>query len=216
MIDSIYIEIKEIALFLQSKGWAERNAGNFSYRIDHETILISCSGSKFRDMAIAPERHCCVVQGGCEDWRVISDDIQAEQILKSPSSEIPTHLLIHQYLSKHNPHKKAVIHTHPTHLIAFSHKYYDFPKDEQNRILRSIMPEVGMFIPAGTGFVDLLAPGSDDLATATMNELLYHDIVIWKKHGCIAVADTLWNAVDMIDITDKAAYIALLAGIGSC
>ena len=193
-------EIKEIAQFIQSKGWAERNAGNISYRLDFEPnfeILISKSGACFRDMAKQAEANCCKIQHMLPHTQ-------------NPSSELPTHLLIHK-LNK--PGIRAIVHTHPTHLIAFSHKYSTYSKEMINALLSSIMPEVSMYIPSGIGVVELYPPGSHELAKATEEEFKHHDIVIWKKHGCIAISDTLWGAVDLIDIVDKAAYISLLAGL---
>jgi rhamnulose-1-phosphate aldolase len=129
-----------------------------------------------------------------------------------PSSELNSHLMIHQYLANNNPKKRALLHTHPTFLIAWSHKYYSYPKDKLNLLLESMMPEVGAYIPRGTGFVDTLSPGSSDLAHKTVEELIEHDIVIWMKHGVLGTGDNLWEIVDMIDILDKAAQIALLSG----
>jgi rhamnulose-1-phosphate aldolase len=205
--ESIYHEIKEIAKFLKYKGWAERNAGNFSYRIqksaDSFDILISTAGSRFRDIAICPETYTVVVSP-CQ-----YTDGQLSQ-KGSPSSEYPTHSAIHDFFMRYHPDKKAVIHTHPTHLIAFSHLFYKSSPDTLSSFLSDMMPEVSMYIPDGIGFVELIAPGSDDLAKATINLLKKHDIVVWKKHGCIAVGETLWDAIDLIDILDKAAQISLL------
>ena len=196
----IYNEIKEIAQFIQNKGWAERNAGNVSFRLDFEPnfeIIISKSGSCFRDIVKHPENNCCEIK-------------HQTPHTQNPSSEFPTHLLIHS-LNKQGI--RAIVHTHPTHLIAFSHKYTDYTKEQINTLLNTIMPEVSMYIPNGIGVVELFPPGSNELAEATKEEFKHHDIVIWKKHGCIAISDTLWGATDLIDIVDKAAYISLLAGL---
>ena len=194
----IFDEIKQIAHFVHQKGWAERNAGNLSFRID-DAIYITTSGSKFRDIASQPGKYLIRSNEGTST--------------QTPSTELPTHALIHAYLSEHAPEKKCVMHTHPTHLIALSHKFYHYTPQMINTLLESIMPEVAIFIPRQTGFVELLTPGSTELAEQTLSNLSYHDVIVWKKHGCIAVADTFWDAVDMIDILDKAAYIALLAGL---
>ena len=241
-------EIKEITSHCLNKGWAERNAGNFSYRLDDNIVdvgnvfmhsvlsqeetkphhhdpthaafeggcdisfLISNSGAKFRDIAKDPLKHCSIVCSKEGNLSYYSTDKKA-----IPSSELQSHLLIQRYLQKEQPVKKSVIHTHPTHLIAFTHKFVGThphcPKKHLNDILESIMPEVSMFIPQKTGFVDLLPAGSSELAEATLKELTHHDVIVWKKHGCLAVAETLWDAIDMIEILDKAAYIALLSDL---
>jgi len=220
-------EIQEIAAFLVQKGWAERNAGNFSYRLDSEcfdefryrtdlekgidtggsvdALLISVGNSKFRDVAKDPLAHCGIVL--CEGDKL--SFLSTREGVK-PTSELSSHLLIHQYLAANSPVKKAVLHSHPTYLIAFSHKYYDYTKERLNELLADIMPEVSFYIPRGTGFVELLTPGSNELAQETIKELANHDVVVWKKHGCLAVAETLWDAVDMMDILDKAALVRMM------
>ncbi|MCK9330499.1 MAG: rhamnulose-1-phosphate aldolase [Candidatus Cloacimonetes bacterium] len=235
--DKLYIDIKDTAKFLFDKGWAERNAGNFSYRLSLDEFeelksvykirknisllkmdcdiynecsdfyfLISISGSKFRDIMANPIKNICIAHISKEQ----SSIYVAFQESK-PSSEFPSHTLIHFYLCQEKPEIKAVLHTHPTNIIAFSHKYNDFDKKKINKILNSTMPEVSLFIQNGIGVVNLLDAGSFELAQETLNELKLNDVVIWKKHGCISVAENLWEAVDQIDILDKAANIALLA-----
>ena len=233
--EDVFQEIQEIAAFLVHKGWAERNAGNYSYRLDEgdfkrlvevvpeyryrvdldvefeylcgfEALLLSVRNSRFRDVAKDPLANSGIVlnEGGGLSFLSTSESVK-------PTSELVSHLMIHQYLAVNNPNKKAILHSHPTYLIAFSHRYYDFTKEKLNELLEEIMPEVGFYIPKRTGFVELIAPGSSELALATLKELTDHDVVVWKKHGCLAVAETLWDAVDMMDILDKAAQIRLLA-----
>jgi len=196
----IYNEIKEVASFIDNKGWAERNAGNLSFRLDFEVdfnLIISKSGSRARELSKNPQANCCEIK-------------HLQPHSENPSSELPTHLLVHS-LNRHGI--RAIVHTHPTHLIAFSHKYHDYSKEKINTMLNSIMPEVSMFIPNGIGVVELLPPGSNELAKATLEEFKQHNIVIWKKHGCIAISETIWGAVEMIDIVDKASYICILGGL---
>jgi rhamnulose-1-phosphate aldolase len=232
--EDVFREIQEIAAFLVHKGWAERNAGNYSYRLDEEdfkrlvevvpeyryrvyldvefeclggfyALLVSVGNSRFRDVAKDPLAYCGIVL--YENGRF--SFISTHESVK-PTSELVSHLMIHQYLAENNPNKKAVLHSHPTYLIAFSHRYYGFTKEKLNELLEEIMPEVGFYIPKRTGFVELITPGSGELAQATLKELADHDVVVWKKHGCLAVAETLWDAFDMMDILDKAAQIRLL------
>ena len=231
-LSDITQEIKEVAAVLVQKGWAERNAGNFSYRLEDIpnnpnpikldiiqpiipevvptfvlTLSISNSNSKFRDIAKDPRSFCGILNIENDNRTYYSADTNAK-----PSSEAPTHIEIHQYLLENEPIIKAVLHTHPTHLIAFTHKYSKLTKEELFSLLEKTMPEVSMYIPNKVGLVQLLPPGSEELAVATLEELQHHDLIIWKHHGCIAVSDTLWEACDMIDILDKAAQIVLLSG----
>jgi rhamnulose-1-phosphate aldolase len=200
----LFNEVKEISAFLQHKGWAERNAGNLSFRMD-DSILITETGAKFRDVAKNVERY--IVEMSTFDAK----HFDREKSTLQPSSELPSHLMIHEYLAVQFPEQKAILHTHPTHLIAFTHKFYDETDDQLYDRLACTMPEVRLYIPRGIGFVESAPPGSHKLAFATLEKFVNHDIVIWKAHGVIGVAPTLWEIVDMIDIIDKAAYISLLS-----
>ncbi|MCL1826644.1 MAG: rhamnulose-1-phosphate aldolase [Candidatus Cloacimonetes bacterium] len=229
-IENIYAEIQQVAEAMLHKGWAERNAGNFSLRIDpdlaatlpeftetktiydkkdkdlaneHISLLISHSGAKCRDIAKNATQQCGLLESKGGKLTYLS------HAAADPSSEFLCHLAIHRYISHTNPQIKVVLHTHPTHLIAFSHKYQHLAKYKMNKFLTGIMPELNVFIPKDIGTVKFLPPGSLELAKETIGELKEHDIVIWQKHGCLAVAETLWDAFDLIDIADKAAQIAL-------
>ena len=203
----INTELKQIAQFLCQKGWAERNAGNFSYRTD-ESIIISDTGSKFRDIAQNPTEFYSDIKTDFSNiYLLLSSDHNTTHM---PSSELASHYLLHKYLKEHRPQNRAIIHTHPTYLIAFSHKFYDFSDSEITMMLSETIPEVNMYIPNGLGCVESMPAGSEQLAEATYKKIQYHDVILWKKHGCLATAETFWDAIDLIDIMDKAAYISLL------
>ena len=179
--------------------------GGALWRMTNEnkiTFLITHTGSKFRDIAKSALVNLGVLK--------YDDGILLHHATKegaSPSSEFISHLLIHDFLAKNKPEKKIILHVHPTHLIALSHKYEGHSKNDINILLQNKLPEVKMIIPQGIGLVPLLPPGSIDLAEATINELAEHDIVLWAKHGCLVVAEDIWEAYDMVDILDKAAEI---------
>ncbi len=234
--DALFYEIRDVAKFMFDKGWAERNAGNFSYRINSQDLkkyrnyynvetelplvdfrlnisedkdlvfVISTSGSRFRDIVKDPVTNTCLVHIS-KNKSVVYTVSEYDK----PSSEFPSHTLIHAFLSEQKPEQIAIVHTHPTNIIALSHKFGDSSKSRYNEILNSVMPEVSMFIKNGIGLVELLEAGSFELATETLRELQNHDLVIWKKHGIFCVAVDLWEAADSIDIVDKAAKIILLA-----
>jgi len=241
-LQQVFKEIKEVAQFCFDRGWAERNAGNFSFRLDDEYVderlerdsyfclkkdikidefytdvplsfLISNSGSKFRDISKEPEPLCGIVRLSTDKNIFYCHEKDA-----LPSSELITHAMLQKHFMMSKSSNKCIIHTHPTNLIAFTHrlveKYADNLKEKLNSILENMLPEVSLFVKRKTGLVNDLQPGCSQLAQKTLSELSSHDVVVWQKHGCIAAADTFWNAVDMIDTIEKASYIALLSGIG--
>jgi rhamnulose-1-phosphate aldolase len=52
--------------------------------------------------------------------------------------------------------------------------------------------------------------GSEELTLGTLNSLKDHNVVIWEKHGCLAVGENIMEAYDNIDIIAKSASIYFL------
>jgi rhamnulose-1-phosphate aldolase len=71
-------------------------------------------------------------------------------------------------------------------------------------------PEAVIFLPEGVGLVPYARTGSEALAVATVASLARHDVVIWEKHGVLAVGDSPHAALDRIDIVAKSARIWFL------
>jgi rhamnulose-1-phosphate aldolase len=70
--------------------------------------------------------------------------------------------------------------------------------------------ETAFFIPEGVGYVGMEIPGSQELAKATLKSLKNHKVVVWEKHGCLAVGKDVHDAFDRIDLMAKAARIYLM------
>ncbi len=68
-------------------------------------------------------------------------------------------------------------------------------------------PETKIIIRKGVGLVPYRVPGSDELAQATIKALEKHNVVLWEKHGCIAIGADVLEAFDRVDILNKAARI---------
>ena len=71
-------------------------------------------------------------------------------------------------------------------------------------------PEMKIVMPDGVGLVPYCVPGTDDLAEATVNVLEHHRLVLWEKHGCVAVGRDVFEAFDLIDTAEKSAKIFLM------
>lgn len=54
-------------------------------------------------------------------------------------------------------------------------------------------------------------PPTSELAKATLAQLKEHDVVIWEKHGLLAVGDDVVTCFDVIDTLNKAAQIYVCA-----
>jgi rhamnulose-1-phosphate aldolase len=233
-MNRVLADIAEIAGLISERGWAERNAGNVSVDVTDEgeaaghgawkhvdgtvgypelaarSFLVTATGSHFRDIAKRPEEYVVLVR--------ISDDLDGYDILLPPgkdpatltTSEFPSHLGVHAYLRRSRPMKKVVLHTHPDHLLALTHLGRYLSTEKLSRLLWSMHPEMKIVMPDGVGLVPYCLPGSEVLAGATVDVLENHRLVLWEKHGCVAVGCDVYEAFDLIDTAEKSAKIFLL------
>lgn len=225
-------KVAEVAGYLWQNGWAERNGGNITVNItqwaddamqrlppisDIKPIgttlpsLRGCyffckgTGKRMRDLARRPMENGSIIRilDDCASYVIIADHpVQ-------PTSELPSHLAVHNRLiEQHSPYK-ATIHTHPIEIVAMSHNREFLGKDVLTRLLWSMIPETKAFCPLGLGIVPYALPGSNALAEATLNELESYDVVLWEKHGVFAKGLDVLDAFDQIDVLSKSAKIYL-------
>lgn len=226
--------IAEVAGYLWTKGWAERNGGNISVNItdlmsDEEKSLpaiypainlleamtalaghifyVTGTGKRMRYVAQAPFSNGSIIRIA-EDGK--SYEIIAEQPVM-PTSELPSHLMMHNYLRASGRDSKVVLHTHPTELIGMTHCKPFLNSETLTRTLWGMIPESRIIVPKGVGIVPYEIPGTLDLARATIKQLEKHDVVFWEKHGILAVGEDLIECFDAIDTLSKSAQIYISA-----
>lgn len=228
---SVIRQIAEAAGYLWEKGWAERNGGNITVNItryaDNEmrsmpaiseaipigTVLphlkgcwFYCKGTqkRMRDLARAPMVNGSII-------RILDDCASYEMVADAPvppTSELPAHLSVHDYLLAKGSPYMASLHTHPTELVAMTHSRRFMEKDAATRTLWSMIPETKAFCPRGIGMVPYLMPGSVELAEETIKVIDEdYDVVMWEKHGVFAVDTDIMSAFDQVDVLNKAAQI---------
>ena len=228
-------EVKEVARFLWERGWAERNAGNISLDVTDRVpaaveglgrypvteidqrypglsgcaFLVSGAGTRMRDLAREPAENACILrigEGSSSYHRLWGGEGEA---CFRPTSELASHLRIHQSLRERQAPERAVVHTHPNELIALTQAAEYGTEAAINRVLWAMLPEVKIFLPEGVGLVPYQRPGSEELARATMEALGEHKVVLWEKHGCLAIGAGALEAFDLIDTVNKSAQIFL-------
>lgn len=232
-LQSVLDQVSQISQYLWEKGWAERNGGNISYNLtslsDELNALspkfgsvpiglsvphlkgcyfyVTGTGKRMRYVASDPLENGAIIRirDNCDHYEIVSD------LCVAPTSELPTHLAIHNKLQERGSRYKAMVHTHPTELVAMSHNKAFMKKDVLSKLLWSMIPETRAFCPKGLGVVPYILPGSVDLAKATIEQLDEYDVVMWEKHGVLAVGDDLIEAFDMIDTLSKSAQIYMCA-----
>lgn len=227
-------KIAEVAGYLWTNGWAERNGGNITVNITQlvdegvrqmpaisQPIAIGATlpalkgayffckgtGRRMRDLARWPMDNGSVIRilDDCAHYVIIAD----HEVM--PTSELPSHLSVHAWLIEQGSPYKATVHTHPIELIAMSHNKCFMGKDVLSRLLWSMIPETKAFCPLGLGIVPYQLPGSLRLAEATLRELEHYDVVMWEKHGVFAKGLDVMDAFDQIDVLSKSAKIYINA-----
>jgi rhamnulose-1-phosphate aldolase len=224
----------EVAGYLWQNGWAERNGGNITVNItrfadddmralppisDVKPIGITLpflkgcyfyckgTGKRMRDLARWPMQNGSVIRilDDCASYVIIAD----EPVM--PTSELPSHLAVHNHLIEKGSPYTATVHTHPIELVAMSHNREMLGKDVLTNILWSMIPETKAFCPLGLGIIPYELPGSVKLADATLKELDDYDVVLWEKHGVFAQGLDAMDAFDQIDVLSKSAKIYINA-----
>ncbi len=223
-------QVAEVAGYLWQKGWAERNGGNITVNItEHVDDAIRalpaispvypigmtlpnlkgcyfyCKGTqkRMRDLARRPMQNGSVIRilDDCASYEIIADEAV------KPTSELPSHLAVHNYLIGKGSGYKASLHTHPIELVAMSHCRKFLEKDVASHLLWSMIPETKAFCPRGLGIIPYKLPSSNELADATIRELGDYDVTLWEKHGVFAVDTDIMSAFDQVDVLNKSALI---------
>jgi len=232
-------EIAAVSELLFGRGWAEKNAGNLSVDITdffspeilkkgsgyfsldkrfgnlgNRVFLVTPSGSRFREIAqdVASQMMLVRINESGTGYY-----IHGKNSGRRPTSELRTHLKIHNYLRESRSDMRVVLHTHPTELIALSHIKKFQSSKKLSDILVSAHPEVFINLPDRIGFVKYLLTGSERLAEATLNALESgKTLIVWERHGALSVERDVMTAFEHLDIANKAADITLrllMAGV---
>ena len=162
---------------------------------------------RMRDLARWPMDNGSIIRilDDCASYVIIADNPV------KPTSELPSHLSVHNYLIGKGSTYKASVHTHPIELVALSHNKKFMEKDVATHLLWSMIPETKAFCPRGLGMIPYQLPSSVELAEATIQELAEYDVVFWEKHGVFAVENDVMAAFDQIDVLNKSAQIYIAA-----
>lgn len=227
-------KVAEVAGYLWQKGWAERNGGNITVNVTDELteeekklpamagpiqigITLPClegrffyckgTGKRMRDLARDPMANGSIIRicPDCASYEIIADRVVM------PTSELPSHLSLHNYLISTGSSYKASLHTHPIELVAISHSQEWLDSEKLTKTLWSMIPETLAFAPLGIGVVPYAIPGSVKLAEATLEKIHDYDVVLWEKHGTVAVGTDIMDAFDQTDVLNKAANLYLTA-----
>jgi len=225
-------DILSLANHAEKKGWAESHAGNFSIRcpgikppeqscrevslefpipeLGGETILMKKAGVRFRDCERLQENSFGILHfdPNGSAYQVWHGDTNASMFVAS--SEWLTHLLIHQTIILNNLSIYALFHTHPTELIAITHRMEEHQEPLMNSVMNALHTEFQQLYPQGIGFLGRIKPGTLSLAEQTSRKIIRQPLVIWKNHGSISIGNDLHEAFDLVDLANKIAQLYLM------
>ena len=231
IMENVIQSIAEVCGYIWQKGWGERNGGNLTVNLTEfftsdvssgvqhplgvtlphiagQYFYVKGTQKRMRDLARKPMENGCIIR--------ITDDGTAYKAVGEyvpPTSELPSHLMVQDYLQQTGSAYKATLHTHPIELVALSHHRALLDDSVRpNRLthtLWSMIPETLAFAPLGIGIVPYQVPGSVELAQETLNKIRDYDVVLWEKHGVFAVGQDIMDAFDQVDVLNKAARIYL-------
>ena len=233
-LKTVIEQVAEVAGYLWQNGWAERNGGNITVNVTElvddalralpalaprepigktlpnlkgKFFYAKGTGKRMRDLARKPMENGALIR--------ICDDCQSYELIADapimPTSELPSHLALQDFLIGSGSSYKATLHTHPIELVAMSHVRRFLQPGELTHVLWSMIPETLAFAPLGIGIVPYTLPGSVQLADATLEQIKRYDVVLWEKHGTVAVGVDIMDAFDQTDVLCKAAKIYLAA-----
>jgi len=181
------------------KGWITTRDGNISLcRHGSNTMYITPSG--WRKTIIHPEHiiKIKITPAGC--------NIPTGS---SPSGELDMHLMLQRYYKP----TRAIVHLHPTNILAAMFAGWDLQE------LAAEFPEVSRYTRVGPT-VPILPVTSPELARATFkamtsedSNLVKYDIVGQANHGVCAIGNNPWDAYEHIERLEHICEIVLRSGV---
>ena len=188
------------------KGWITTRDGNISLRRSGSDIMY-VTPSGWRKTIIHPE-HMIKIKlyenMGIEAMEILDDHAK-------PSGELE----MHDKLQRYHKGTRAVVHLHPTNIIAAMFAGWDL------QALASRFPEVSRYTKVGPS-VPVLPVTSPELANATWRamtkkrndrRMVYYDIVGQAAHGVCAIGPNPWDAYEHIERLEHICEIVLRSGV---
>ncbi len=179
-----------------ARGWITTRDGNASLRRSRSKFVY-ITPSAWRKNLIFPEL-------------MIRMEMDEGKNLKIPAGTKPSgELHMHHLLLKNASKTRAVVHVHPTHVVACMYRGYNLQK------VCTQFPEIFRYTRVGP-VVPALRATSEELGEATAKALgldvsgaLKFDVVGQANHGVCSVAADPWTAFEHIERLDHICEILL-------
>ena len=191
--------IGDVMRELHQRGWITTRDGNVSLKFKgNPRLIITPSG--WRKTIIHPEH---LVKIPIVDGKLSVSDGQV------PSGELHMHWL----LQKDSQQTRAVVHAHPTHIIAAMYRGFDLPSicDQFPEIYR--YTRVGRSVPVLPAISDELGVATALAHKITSDGKVEYDVVGQMAHGVCAVGKNPWDAFEHIERLNHICEIVLASGV---
>lgn len=228
-------EMCEATRNLWTNGWAERNGGNISYRIDEEEVsfyldtdrvlsevdlgfkipelanlifLVSGSGKYFKNVWQNPADNLVILK--------VSADGQKYQVLWGletggvPTSELASHLKCHSVRLKQDPNHRVILHTHSIAISAMTF-VHELDEAKFTKTLWEMITECLVVFPDGVAVLPWMVAGTVALGEASAEKMVDTRIVVWPHHGIMGAGQSMDDAFGLVETAEKAADIYLRA-----
>ncbi|MGL4697719.1 rhamnulose-1-phosphate aldolase [Enterococcus larvae] len=228
-------EMCEATRNLWNNGWAERNGGNISYRLDEAEVqfyldtdrvldevelgfeipelaemifLVSGSGKYFKN----------VWQNPADNLVILKVDAQGKkyQILWGletggvPTSELASHLKCHAVRLRQDPEHRVILHTHSIAISAMTF-VHDLDEDKFTKSLWEMITECLVVFPDGVAVLPWMVAGTVELGEASAEKMESSRIVVWPHHGIMGAGQSMDDAFGLVETAEKAADIYMRA-----
>lgn len=185
------------------RGWITTRDGNASVRRT-ASKYVYITPSAWRKNLVYPEL-------------MVKMEFDSDMQLKIPAGANPSgELHMHYLLLRNAKRTRAVVHAHPTHVVATMYRGFNLQK------VCTQFPEIFRYTRVGPT-VGALRATSSELGEATAKALglevdgkpgsLQFDIVGQSNHGVCAVAGDPWTAYEHIERLDHICEILLKSGV---
>ena len=165
-------------------------------------FLVSRSGSRYRDLARDPVSQLVL----------ISEDEHSETVYpggQRPTTEWQCHKMLQKNFCHQEDPDRVVLHAHPASLILLSQQNVYSDPQALNQLLAEALPELPLFLPDGVATSVTAPPGSLELAQKSSLAIGDRKVLIWQGHGIVCIGKTVDQALDFMEVVEKAAQLVL-------
>ncbi len=181
------------------RGWITTRDGNVSLkRRGSDIMYVTPSG--WRKTIIHPEHMIKV--------KISSDGLEVLDKHAKPSGELEMHAKLQRCHQK----TRAIVHLHPTNIIAAMYGGWDLQKLAEEFPEVSRYTKVGPTVPVLPVTSNILAVSTFKAMTDSKTDRIMFDIVGQKNHGVCAIGPNPWDAYEHIERLEHICEIVLKSG----